>query len=95
MTVERFVVSVLRSSLPVVMSMSVSHSINRTHQLPQEKDKCASLGIILGFHAFILVFISIWLIFLFLGKLTSGRPWPTPWPRPWGVWKTRIVNGRD
>ena len=28
-------------------------------------------------------FISIWLICFFLGKLTTGRPWPTPWPRPW------------
>ena len=36
--------------------INVSHSVNRTHQSPREKDKCASLGIILGFHAFILVF---------------------------------------
>ena len=36
--------------------MNVSHSVNQTHQSPRKKEKCASLGIILGFHAFILVF---------------------------------------
>ena len=85
MTVGRFVVSVLRSSLPAVISMSVSHSVNQTHRSPREKEKCASLGIILGFHAFILVFyfhLVIFLLLLFFGKLTTGRPWPTPWPTP-------------
>ena len=36
--------------------INISHSVNQTHQSPSEKEKCASLGIILGFHAFILVF---------------------------------------
>ena len=28
--------------------------------------------------------------FWFLGKLTTGRPWPTPWPTPWPrPWPTR------
>ena len=47
----------------------------------------ASLGIILGFHAFILVFYFHLVTFWVLGKLPTGRPWPTPWltpwPRPW------------
>ena len=34
--------------------INVSYSANRTHQSPREKDKCASLGIMLGFLAFIL-----------------------------------------
>ena len=37
--------------------INVSHSVKQTHQSPREKEKCASLGIILGFHAFILVFL--------------------------------------
>ena len=75
MTVGRFVVSVLRSSLPAVLSMSVIQ--------PREKEKCASLDIMLGFHAFILVFyFHLVNLFWFLGKLTTGRPWPTPWPTP-------------
>ena len=37
--------------------INISHSVKQTHQSPREKEKCASLGIILGFHAFILVFL--------------------------------------
>ena len=58
MTVGRFVVSVSYSASFLLASgrINVSHSVNQTHQSPREKEKCASLGIILGFHAFILVF---------------------------------------
>ena len=79
--------------------INISHSVKQTHQSPREKEKCASLGIILGFHAFILVFYFHLVNFWFLGNLTTGRPrptpwptprpttwptpWPTPWPRPW------------
>jgi len=44
--------------------INVSHSGNQTDKSPHENEKFASLGIIFGFHAFILVFIAIWLIFL-------------------------------
>ena len=64
--------------------INISHSVNQTHQSPRGKEKCASLGIILRFHAFILVFyFHLVNFFWFLGKLTTGRPWPTPWPTPW------------
>ena len=63
--------------------INISHSVKQTHQSPREKEKCASLGIILGFHAFILVFYFHLVNFWFLGKLNTGRPWPTPWPTPW------------
>ena len=36
--------------------INVSHSVNRTHQSPGEKENCASMGIMLGLHAFILFF---------------------------------------
>ena len=49
------------SSLLASGLINVSYSADRTHQSPREKDKCASLGIMLGFPAFIF-FISIWLI---------------------------------
>ena len=72
------------SSLLASGLINVSYSANRTHQSPREKEKCASLGIMLGFHAFILVFyFHLVNLFCFLGKLTTGRPWPTPWPTPW------------
>ena len=59
--------------------INVSHSINRIHQSPGEKEKCASLGIILGLLAFILFFYFHFInLFWFLGKLTTSRPWPTP-----------------
>ena len=53
----------------------------------------ASLDIILGFHAFILVFYFHLVTFWVLGKLPTSRPWPTlwltqwltPWPRPWPI----------
>ena len=69
------------SSLLASGLINVSYSANRTHQSPREEEKCAPLGIMLGFHAFILVFyFHLVNLFCFLGKLTTGRPWPTPWP---------------
>ena len=51
------------SSLLASGLINVSYSANRTHQSPREEEKCASLGIMLGFHAFFFwFFISIWLI---------------------------------
>ena len=34
----------------------VCHSVNQTDQSPRGKEKCASMDIILGFHAFVLVY---------------------------------------
>ena len=69
------------SSLLASGLINVSYSANRTHQSPREKEKCAPLGTMLGFHAFILVFyFHLVNLFCFLGKLTTSRPWPTPWP---------------
>ena len=74
MTVGRFEVSVLRSSLPaVIQSFKLTPVATRKKTTP--------LSIILGFHAFILVFyFHLVNCVLFLGKLTTGRPWPTANP---------------
>ena len=70
------------SSLLASGLINVSYSANRTHQLPREKEKCASLGIMLGFPAFILVFyFHLVNLFCFLGKLTTGRPLPHGLPQ--------------
>ena len=73
------------SSLLASGLINVSNSANRTHQSPREEEKCAPLGIMLGFHAFILVFyFHLVNLFCFLGKLTTGSHglphglWPTP-----------------
>ena len=58
--------------------INVSHAVNQTNQSPREKERSASLGIILGFHAFILVFTAIWLIFWFLRKAMA---YPMAYPR--------------
>ena len=70
------------SSLLASGLINVSYSANRTHQSPREKDKCASLRIMLGFPAFILVFYFHSVnLFCFLGKLTTGRPLPHGLPQ--------------
>ena len=81
-TVGRFVVSVLRSSLPAVLSMSVIQSNKPTSRhvnniemyIPGHhiRVSCVYFGFLFPFGLF----------FWFLGKLTTGRPWPTPWPTP-------------
>ena len=86
MTVGRFEVSVLRPSLPAVLSMSVIQTVIQpieptSHHV--KKRMC-----IPGYHVRVsFVYFGFYFhlvnLFCFLGKLTTGRPWPTPWPRPW------------
>ena len=86
MTVGRFEVSVLRPSLPAVLSMSViqtviqpieptSHHVKKRMCIPGHHVRVSF--VFLGFYFHLVN------LFCFLGKVTTGRPWPTPWPRPW------------
>ena len=67
--------------------INVSHSINQTDQLSREKEKCASLDIILMFHAVYFGFYCHLVnFFCFLRKLTTGRPWPRNWLETGNCW---------
>ena len=81
------------SSLLASGLINVSYSANRTHQSPREKDKMCIPGHHVRVSCVNFFYFHLVNLYCFLGKLTTGTPWPTPGfvPTPF---KVSVLWGR-